>query len=81
MKAELMCTIEQFPALKEKITSLFNDSDEFQTLCHDYFLCVNSLGQWEMSVEKDEKFIREYKDLKKTLETELLQFVNQVGQK
>ena len=81
MKAELLCTIEKFPALKEKITSLYNDSGEFQVLCHDYFLCVKTLGQWEMSFEKDEKFLHEYKDLKVTLEKELLRFLGYVGQK
>ena len=81
MRAELLCAVEKFPAIKEKITSLFNDSEEFQALCHDYFLCVKSLGQWEMSVEKDERFLREYKDLKTTLEKDLLQFVDHLGQK
>lgn len=76
-----MCTIEHFPAFKERITSLFNGSDEFRMLCHDYFLCMKSLTQWEISIEKDEKFIREYKDLKRTLEKELLEFVDRVGQK
>lgn len=76
-----MCTVEQFPAFKERITSLFNGSDEFRTLCHDYFLCMKSLTQWEISIEKDEKFIREYKDLKRTLEKELLEFVDRVEQK
>ena len=81
MKAELLCTLEKFPTLKEKITFLFNDSEEFQALCHDYFLCMKSLGQWEMSVEKDEKFLREYRQLKTTLESELLQYVDHLGQK
>jgi len=81
MKAELLCTIEKFPALKEKITSLFDDSDEFQVLCHDYFLCVKSLGHWETSIEKDEKFLHEYKDLKVTLEKELLRFLGYLEQK
>jgi len=81
MKAELLCTIEKFPALKEKIISLFNESNEFQVLCHDYFLCVKALGHWEMSFEKDEKFLHEYKDLKVTLENELLRFLGHLGQK
>lgn len=80
MKAELICTIEQFPKLKDRITFLFNDDEDFQALCQDYFLCVKSLGQWEMSAEKDEKLLQEYKELKQALEKELLQYVGQVGQ-
>ena len=81
MKAELLCTIEKFPAQKEKITSLFNESNEFQVLCRDYFLCVKSLGQWEIASEKNEKFLHEYKHLKVTLEKELMRFLGHLGQK
>jgi hypothetical protein len=80
MKAELLCTIEKFPSLREKITTLFNENDEFQVLCHDYFLCVKSLGQLEISFDKDETFLHEYKDLKVTLEKELLRFLGHWGQ-
>lgn len=76
MKAELLCTIEKFPALQERITSLFNDSEEFRALCHDYFLCVKSLGQWEMSFEKDQQLFHGFKEQKAILENELLHFVD-----
>ena len=75
MNAELICMFEKFPGLKEKIQSLYEKDDEFQTLCFDYFLCVRSLTQWESNLEKDEKFIIEYSELKITLESELLRYI------
>lgn len=76
MNAELMCMFEKFPGLREKILSLYEKDDEFQTLCFDYFLCIRSLTQWETNLKKDEKFIYEYSELKRTLESELLQYID-----
>jgi len=75
MKAELVCMIEKFPGLIDKIMSLYESSSEFQTLCFDYFLCLKSLNQWEMNMKKDQTFIQEYGGLKKILETEILQLI------
>jgi hypothetical protein len=55
MDVELMCMFEKFPGLREKIESLYEKNDEFQTLCFDYFLCLRSLNQWEINMKKDEK--------------------------
>ena len=52
MKAELMCVIEHYPSLKDKLVSRFRESEDFQMLCNDYFLCLKSLNQWEMAVER-----------------------------
>ena len=79
MKAELIIMIEKFPGFKEKILTLFQSNNEFQSLCFDYFLCHKSLDQWEDNLKKDERFIQEYKELKRALETELLQFIEQHG--
>ena len=76
MNAELMCMFEKFPGLREKIESLYEKNDEFQTLCFDYFLCNKTLIQWETNLKKDEKFIHEYLELKRTLESELLRYID-----
>lgn len=75
MNAELICMFEKFPGMREKIQSLYERDDEFQTLCFDYFLCVRSLTQWETNLKKDEKFIHEYSELQRTLESELLRYI------
>ena|SRR6478672_8080154 len=81
MKAELVCMVERFPNLKETIISLYQRNEEFQTLCFDYFLCLKSLEQWVTNMQKDEKFVLEYSELRKTLETELFQYIDKEDQK
>jgi len=76
INAELICMFEKFPGLREKIQSLYENNDEFQTLCFDYFLCLRSLTQWETNLKKDEKFIHEYSELKRNLESELLRYMD-----
>lgn len=71
MNAELIYLVNSFPEQKDKIQDLYEKSDEFQTLCLDYFLCFRSLNQWEESRKKDDKFIEEYAELKRALETQL----------
>ena len=75
MKAELICMVENFPGLRDKITMLYEQNEEFQTLCFDYFLCMKSLSQWQSSMKKDENFILEYSELKRALESELFQYI------
>lgn len=75
MKTELIIMVEKFPGLKEKIISLYEQNENFQALCSDYFLCLKSLNQWEESIKKDELFIQEYLELKNVLESELLSFI------
>ena len=72
MKAELLCLIERFSSYKAIILSLFDKDENFQALCHEYFLCVQQLNQWKMSFEKKEKLVREYNELKIALEKKLL---------
>ena len=75
MKAELICMVEKFPGLTDKILVLYDANEEFQTLCSDYFLCQKSLDQWVRSLQKDEKYIQEYSELEKILEAELIQYI------
>jgi hypothetical protein len=75
MKAELICMVDRFPVLKDKILSLFERDEEFQALCYDYFLCVTSMDRWERSMQNDKMFIQEYGDLKSTLEDDLIKFI------
>jgi hypothetical protein len=75
MKTELIIMVEKFPGLKEKITSLYEQNENFQALCSDYFLCLRSLHQWEENIKRDASFIKEYQELKSALESELLSFI------
>lgn len=75
MKSELLCIVERFPGFKEKILTLSRRNDQFQSLCSDYLLCIQSMHRLEINLKKDEKFVEEYMELRSDLERELLQFI------
>ena len=79
MNPQLDCMVEKFPGLGEQILILYDRSNEFKTLCYDYFLCLKSLEKWQMSLKKDKTFIDEYSDLKRTLESEVLDFIERTN--
>ena len=67
--------VEKFPGLSEQILTLFEQNNEFKTLCYDYFLCLKSLENWRLNLKKHETLINEYSDLQKILESEVLSFI------
>ena len=74
MKAELICMMEKFPGLREKILAVYDSNDKFQALCYDYLLCLKSLSKWETYKQSDEKFIKEYEELKKNVRVGITSF-------
>ncbi len=72
---ELLYVTNRFPAFHEKVVDLYNQSEEFQALCNDYFLCIKSLDQWKTKIENDRKCLLEYTDLKVALEQEMCRFL------
>lgn len=77
MTPQLYCILEKFPGLSIQILNLYEGSNEFKTLCDDYFLCLKSLARWKINMDRDQSFIEEYSDLKKTLEAEVLGFIHE----
>jgi len=80
MKAELLCLIDRFSSHKTTILSLFDENKDFQSLCHEYFVCVQCLNQWKLSFEKKDKLVQEYSERKIALENELLLFFKKAEQ-
>ena len=72
---ELLYVTDRFPAFHEKVVDLYNQSEDFQGLCNDYYLCLKSLEQWKVRVENDKKCLAEYADLKVALEQEMCRFL------
>lgn len=72
---ELLYVSKRFPAFQSRVEGLYSQSEEFQGICHDYYLCITSMHEWETKVENDQKCLREYRELKETLEKELSQFI------
>ena len=72
---ELQYVTNRFPAFHEKVVELYNQSEEFQELCNDYYLCIKSLELWNARINSDQKCLLEYTDLKGTLEQEMCRFL------
>jgi len=76
MRAELICIVENFASQKEIIKNLYECSEEFRTLCRDYFHCVRTLEKWEATMKTYTQRIEEFAELKRILEEKTLQYIN-----
>ena len=72
---ELLYVADRFPVFHEKVEGLYNQSVEFQGLCSDYHLCITGIGLWETRTEYGKQFLKEYTDVKLSLEQELGRFL------
>ena len=75
LNTELLVVADRFPAFHERLVGLYNQSVEFQGLCSDYHLCITGIGLWETRTEYGKQFLKEYTDVKLSLEQELCRFL------
>lgn len=73
MPSCLALVIEQFPNLRERVTSLFHSDVVFRELCEDYEICTNALARQPSSPGLRE----EYSALQLRLEAELLMHLDE----
>lgn len=64
----------QFPHLRDKVACLYDRDDVFRELCEDYSVCAEALERQPAS----EGLRREYAALRLRLETELLEYLDDV---
>ena len=76
MRAELICMVDNFPSQKKKIENLYECSEEFRTLCLNYFNCIRSLDRWEETIKSYKERIEELTELKRILEQKTLQYID-----
>ncbi len=75
MNIELLCILDRFPEMKELIVSQYESDEEFQALCLDYFLCLRSLNNSEIDIQKYKQHRAQYTELKRMLEDKMLQHI------
>ena len=69
----LFSIYKRFPERKEPIKALFNNNESFKTLCEDCCRCADALQYWKHSLDEDAPArVREYEDLLRELEEEIL---------
>ena len=75
MNIELLCILDRFPEMKDLIVSQYENDEEFQALCLDYFLCLRSLNNSEIDIQKYKQHRAQYTELKRMLEDKMLQHI------
>jgi len=75
MGQEIEFLINRYPALKDKILSAYQDSDEFKGLCEDFYSSLCILEKHKERMMKDIKNEMEYRALFLDLENEILKFL------
>lgn len=76
MSTCLTLVSHQFPHVRDRVVSLFDDDPVFRELCEDYEACTNALARQPSSAG----LRQEYAALQLRLETELLRFLNEAAE-
>lgn len=66
---------EKFPGQDARLGSLYDQNEEFQSLCLDYVASLQALKDFQENVNQQGRSIEEYKELIRQLEKELREFL------
>ncbi|MFI5153066.1 MAG: hypothetical protein ACHQET_07000 [Chitinophagales bacterium] len=61
----------KFPGQRERIEQLYLSEMDFQSLCMDYFSCMQRLANFQKIIEKEKQYISDYEEVCRNLEKEL----------
>jgi len=76
--SSLLYVLKRFPSRKDAICRFFRENEEFQTICDDYWRCLEAIKRWDQSQsEEAPSRSREYADLLQELEMEILRILNE----
>ena len=72
MKKVLEYILNKFPDQRPKIIDLYNNDEDFRTLCEDYLTTVETLEKCRLNGIKDKKFENEFLQVYVELEKEII---------
>ena len=75
IERQLWLIKEKFPLFSARIQELYESDPDFESLCSDYLLCLNVLEDYQQEPLEKQEDIREYEDIKMTLEKDLHDFL------
>ncbi|WP_157243518.1 hypothetical protein [Algoriphagus resistens] len=78
MKEKINTIVRIFPGKEEVIELLLLSNPNFLELCTDYMLCSSRILEIKKELEKHNVQIKEYEDLQRNLEEEILIYINKV---
>jgi hypothetical protein len=76
MDSKLSAILLRFPEYNKLIESQIKDNEDFESLCSDYELCMNMVNSVKQETEQTHSKLAEYLEIKKELETEILNYLN-----
>lgn len=71
LNAQLRAVKQKFPEQNERIEELFEQNNDFRTLCMDYFLCLQYMQKFKEEFSEKHLTLEEYKSIRSELEKEL----------
>ena len=72
MRKVLDYILEKFPDQRPKIIDLYNNDDDFRSLCGDYLTTTETLEECRLNGIKDKKFENEFLRVHVELEKEII---------
>ncbi|WP_420642680.1 hypothetical protein [Candidatus Leptofilum sp.] len=69
MNQAVQQVINHFPSQEERIWQLWQADEDFQEVCHDYTLCLETLSRWAVAATTQQT--QEYLSLRRRLEFEI----------
>lgn len=75
MTKELDHMISRFPIYRSSVMELYSKSDDFKSLCEDYWNCTNNLGKLLAKADTPARLSNQYRLLSLELEQEVLECI------
>jgi predicted secreted protein len=76
VEKELDYMIEKFPQYRAKLIHLFNNNDDFRSLCDDYWQCNYCATKFTSNVKNEARIENNYKVLSLALEQEVQNYLD-----
>ncbi len=73
---KLQAMIQRFPDFRVRIIQLYQNDENFKSLCEDYWLCSTLLAKHKSNVDTDLELENEYDSICATLENDIDQYLN-----
>jgi hypothetical protein len=73
---KLQTMIQRFPDFRVRIIQLYQNDENFKSLCEDYWLCITLLAKYKSNMDIDLELENEYDTMCGTLENDIQQYLN-----
>ncbi len=73
---KLEAMIKKFPDFKVRIIQLYQNDENFKSLCEDYWLCTTQLAKHKSTIQINTHLEEEYDSMRSTLENDINEYLN-----